>query len=313
MRRHRVRRVAIVGGGYMGLEAAEGFCRADCQVTVIEKGSHVLGGYPADFQTLTEERLRAAGVVLHCHSTVRAVATDRQGAVKVLTLESGASVKTDLVIVAAGVVPNAELLLAAGAVAGPGGSVLTDDRLRTSLPGVFAAGVCAAIPHVLTGEPAWFAQAAPAFRSGTIAGHNAAAGASGQRRVSVLETALLRIFDCVVGRTGLADAAAVRFLGSRRALGRIELSVPSRDGYFRDPAPLLLRLLYARPDGRILGAQVFGTDGVDKLVDTLATAITASMTIAQLAEVDLAYCPPLAPLPGIIARLPRPNLGSENG
>jgi NADPH-dependent 2,4-dienoyl-CoA reductase/sulfur reductase-like enzyme len=282
-------------------------------VAVIEKAGHVLDGYADNFYRLVEERLRKASVALHRKATVAAVAVDSSGAIKTLTLSSRAKLKVDLVIVTSGVTPNAELLLAAGAQEGPKGSVLVDAALRTSLPDVFAAGVCAALPHAITGEPVWFAQAAPAFRSGTAAGRNAASATGELERVSILETALVRVFDCALGQTGLGDAAAARFLGSEAAVARIEATLPARDGCFRDKAPLRLRLLHAKADGRILGAQAFGSAGVDKLLDTLATAITAAMNLAQLRRLDLCYSPPFAPLPSLLSRLPVEDGGPGPG
>jgi NADPH-dependent 2,4-dienoyl-CoA reductase/sulfur reductase-like enzyme len=304
-RRHTVRQVVVVGGGYIGLEAAEGFRRSGCRVSIVEKTDHVLDGFPDAFYRLVEDRLRRAGTKLHKGVTATSVSRDKPGAVKKLTLSSGSKVSADLVVVTAGVTPNAEILLAAGAQVGPNGSVLVDACLRTSLPDVFAVGVCAALPSAITGEPVWFAQAGPAHRSGAAAGHNAVAAATDQRRVTILETALLRVFDCALGRTGLDEAAAVRWLGSRKDLGEVEATLPARDGYFSDPAPLRLRLLFSKPGGRILGAQVFGALGVDKIIDTLATAITAGMSLSQLAEVDLAYSPPFAPLPSLLGLLVR--------
>ncbi|MBN2576805.1 MAG: FAD-dependent oxidoreductase [Deltaproteobacteria bacterium] len=304
LRKRRGGRVAVVGGGAMGLEAAEGFRRAGCQVAVIEKSSHVLDGDADGFHRLVEERLRKAGARLHRNATVAAVSVDKSGAIKTLTLSSRAKLQVDLVVVTSGSTPNAEILLAAGAQEGPSGSVLVDSALRTCLPDVFAAGACAALPHAITGEPVWLAQAGPAFRSGRAAGHNAATTTGDPLRASVLETSLLRVFDSVSGRTGLDEAAAARFLGGEPAVGRIETTLPARDACFRDQAPLRLRLLFAKADGRILGAQAFGTAGVDKLLDTLATAITAGMRLAQLAGLDLCYSPPFAPLPHLLARLP---------
>jgi NADPH-dependent 2,4-dienoyl-CoA reductase/sulfur reductase-like enzyme len=202
----------------------------------------------------------------------------------------GVEIGTDLVVIATGVRPATELLIRAGAQHLPDRSVVVDAGMRTSLPDVFAAGDCIALPHLVLGRPAWVPLGPAANKTGRVAGTVAAGGAASF--VGVVGTAVVKVFDLEVARTGLGLAEA-------RAAGLSAVATDvvsrSRAKYYPGGSPLHVRLVH-QPDGRLLGGQLAGREGAAKRVDVLATALHAGLTVADLAELDLSYAPPFAPV-----------------
>ena len=202
----------------------------------------------------------------------------------------GAEIGTDLVVIATGVRPATELLIRAGARHLPDRSVVVDAGMRTSLPDVFAAGDCVALPHLVLGRPAWVPLGPAANKTGRVAGTVAAGGAASF--AGVVGTAVVKVFDLEVARTGLGLAEA-------RAAGLSAVATDvvsrSRAKYYPGGSPLHVRLVH-QPDGRLLGGQLAGREGAAKRVDVLATALHAGLTVADLAALDLSYAPPFAPV-----------------
>jgi rhodanese-related sulfurtransferase len=195
------------------------------------------------------------------------------------------------VVVAVGLQPRTRLLERAGARLHADGSVEIDNRGATSLPGVFACGVCVSVPHAVSGRPVWLAQASLADKTAQVAGANAA-GADA-RIAPALGTAIVRAGDLVLGRTGLTHDEAAGYAGADCAIARIQ--APSRDAFFPGAEETQIELLHHRGSGRLLGAEVVSRSGADKRVDALAAAILGGLTVDQLAALDLAYAPPFSP------------------
>jgi NADPH-dependent 2,4-dienoyl-CoA reductase/sulfur reductase-like enzyme len=196
----------------------------------------------------------------------------------------------DVVVTCTGVRPAAGLLADAGARTGPGGAVLVDDRMRTSLPGVWAAGDCVAPYHRVLGAPAFVPLGPTANKTGRVAGTVAAGGDA--RFAGIVGTAVVKVFDLEVARTGLTLAEA-RTAG----LPAIAADVVSRSRakYYPGVRPLHVRVVH-EPGGRLLGAQFVGTEGAAKRVDVVATALHAGLSVDDLADLDLSYAPPYAPV-----------------
>lgn len=286
--RGEIRHAVVVGAGYIGLETAEALAAAGAAVEVIEALPRVLGTTvdgPAAQRTAAEVSAHAR---LRLGTRLDAV---RPGPGGGLTVRAGGEeTRTDLVIVAAGVRPSTGLLAAAGAATLPDGSLLADTAMRTSLPGIFAAGDCVALPHLLLGRPAWVPLGPAANKTGRVAGTVAAGGSASFR--GVVGTAVVKVFGLEVARTGLtlAEAAAA-------GIPAIATDVTSRSRakYYPGSEPLQVRLVHT-PAGRLLGAQLTGREGVAKRIDVVATALHAGLDIGELAALDLSYAPPFAPV-----------------
>lgn len=277
------RRITILGGGYFGVEAADGFLRRKCRVTIVERQPELLARHSITIAAMATEALQAAGATVMTGAAPASVMCERS-LVTSLALSDGRRIKTDLVIVAAGLRPRTDLLRDAGARLLPDGTVPIDEHAATSLPDVFACGVCVSVPHAPWGRPIWFAQAAMADKTAQVAGICAAGGDA--RLGSVLGTAILRAGDTTVARTGVTGSEA----GPDAAV--LHVSAPSHDECFPGWEPIAIELTYQRSTGRVLGAELAGRTGVDKRIDVLATAVAGGLTVEQLAALDLAYAPP---------------------
>ena len=280
-----VRRAIVVGAGYIGLETAEALTAAGAEVDVVEALPQVLAGFDEPVASVVADEL-TRHIRLRLGSRLDAVG-DHDGGVTVLV--DGRPEQADLVILATGVRPAGELLIEAGARHLPDRSVVVDSELRTSLPGVFAAGDCVALPHLVLGGPAWVPLGPAANKTGRVAGTVAAGGTSAFG--GVVGTAVVKVFDLEVARTGLS-------LSEARAAGlaavATDVTSRSRAKYYPGGSPLHVRLVHA-PDGRLLGAQMAGREGAAKRIDVLATALHAGLGIDDLAALDLSYAPPYAP------------------
>lgn len=279
------RRVAILGGGFFGVEAADGLLRHHADVVLVESGARILGGFAPAVSVLAAEALSALGARVVTGAKV--VQAQRNGdEVSALVLDNGERVPVDFVIAAAGIAPRTELLRRAGAKLLPDGSVTVDARMRTSLPGVYACGVCASVEHAVTGKRALIAQASIADKTAQVAGANAAGGRL--KMLPVLGTAIVRAGDVVCARTGLPHGAAKKGVVVSR------VHAPSHDSWFPGSSPISIELRHDAKTGRLLGADLCGKHGVDKRVDVLATALSGGLTVTDLAELDLAYAPPFS-------------------
>jgi len=269
----RVGRALVVGAGYIGLETAEAFAARGCAVTVVDLLDQVLPNLDASVAAVVEKHLREH-VDLRLNTKVQEA------------LEPA----PDVVVLATGVRPAATVAALAGARTGPAGALLVDQEMRTSLPGVWAAGDCATAHHRVLGAPAFVPLGPAANRAGRVAGTVAAGGHA--RFDGVVGTAVVKVFDLEVARTGLTAAQAQR---AGIAAHTTDVVHRSRAKYYPGSVPLHVRLVHA-DDGRLLGAQLVGREGAAKRVDVVAAALHAGLGVDDLAAFDLSYAPPYAPV-----------------
>jgi len=287
--RRGAHRIAVIGGGFAGVEAADGFMRAGCRVTLIEPGRQLLPQLSKEVASVAAQSLQRNGVQVLTSARITEAKRSRKG-VSVLRLDGGEKVKTDLVIVTTKLAPRSGLLRRAGAQLHPDGTISIDERCATSLPQVFACGGCVSVPHALTHEPVWQPRAVVADKTARVA----AASAVGQRAKlePILGTAIVRAGSLVIARTGLTRGEAAELAGPKLASARIH--APARDVFFPGATQLTTILYYHRDSGALLGAEAVGQEGVDKRIDVLAAALTGALTVEQLAGLDLAYAPPFS-------------------
>ncbi|MDP9411925.1 MAG: FAD-dependent oxidoreductase [Actinomycetota bacterium] len=286
LRERRPERAVIVGGGYIGLEMAENLGRLGLRVSVVQRGRQLFPSVDVGIAVPISEELERNGVdVSLCDAVLQACEGSHGRVVDVHT--SKGEVRADLVLLATGVRPNVGLARAAGIACGATGAVAVDDRLRTNVSGVFAAGDCAEHWHRLLCRPAWVPLGTTANKQGRIAGRNAAGG--DEAFAGIVGTAITRVFGLEVGRTGLsereAEAAGIESVA-------IALDSTDRAGYMPDAQNLTVKLVAKEGTGRLLGAQAVGRGGVDKRIDVVATALYAGLTLEDLTRLDLEYAPP---------------------
>lgn len=277
--------VVLAGGGFIGLELAENLRERGLDVTIVQRPKQLMTPFDADMAALIHREVRAHGVRLALGHTVEGFA-ESEGGVQVL-LKDEQPLQADMVILAIGVTPDSRLAAEAGLELGLKGSILVNDRMQTSDPDIYAVGDAVQVNHFVTGQPALIALAGPANKQGRIAADNMAGGDS--RYKGSQGSSVLKIFDLTAAATGLNETAA------RRAgldVEAVVLSPMNHAGYYPGGRVMTMKVLFERSTGKLLGAQIVGSDGVDKRIDVLATAIRAGMTAADLTELDLAYAPP---------------------
>jgi NADPH-dependent 2,4-dienoyl-CoA reductase/sulfur reductase-like enzyme len=279
---------AIVGGGYVGIEMAEALDARGLDVSLFEMLPHVLQPFGEPVAEEVEAHLRDQGVDLHLDTAVEGFSGG--DAVSAVDLEDEDSVPADVVIVGVGVAPNTELAEPAGIETGPTGAIATDEYGRTNVENVFAAGDCAEATNVVTGEPAHVPLALTANRAGraiaqTVTGDPTPTG-------EIAGTAIVKAFDLGAARTGIVDEAEAAEAGFDPV--SVTIQAPSRAHYYPGATELTVTLLADRDTGRVLGGSLVGREGV-KRVDTVATALSASLTVDELQNLDLAYAPPFSP------------------
>ncbi|MDI3316983.1 MAG: FAD-dependent oxidoreductase [Bacillota bacterium] len=287
-------RAVILGGGYIGLEAAEAVRKRGWEVTLVEALPQVMATMDPEPAQAVARELERNGIELRLGEPVLGLESDGSGAgkgrVRRVVTRAG-SVEADLVLVATGVRPNSELAAEAGIATGVRGAIRVDAEMRTSDPDVWAAGDCAESFHAVTGRPDWIPLGTTANKQGRIAGENAAGGHA--RFPGVAGTAIVKVFDLGVARTGLSLAEAQRAGLEAEAVDALQRS---RAGYYPGGGRVAVRLVVERASRRLLGGQLTGPVDAVKRVDTLAAALYGRFTVDDLYGLDLAYAPPFAPV-----------------
>jgi NADPH-dependent 2,4-dienoyl-CoA reductase/sulfur reductase-like enzyme/rhodanese-related sulfurtransferase len=281
------KRALVVGGGFIGLEMAENLIRRGFTVTVVEMADQVLLPLDPEYGRVVGDHLRRHGVDLILGDGVAAFAQAEDGGLEVAT-QSGRKSPADVVILALGVRPDTTLAKAAGLVIGERGGIRVDDQMRTSDPDIFAVGDAVEVRDFVTGEMGLVALAGPANRQGRIAAE-VISGRDSRFR-GTLGTAVVGLFGATVAWTGATEKAL------RRAgdvdYEKVYLYPNSHAGYYPGAKPIALKVIFRTSDGRLLGAQAVGEDGVDKRISELAVAIGLGATVYDLEEVELCYAPP---------------------
>ncbi len=284
--RHQPRDAVIVGGGYIGLAMAENLTALGMRVRLVQRGEQLFGIIDPELATQINDALARHGVDLQLCDTVVEGCAGTHGRVEHVHTAAG-EVPADLVILAPGIVPAVGLARDAGIVLGATGAIAVDDHQRTNLPGHYAAGDCAEVWHRVLRRPVWAALGTIANKQGRVAGRVIAGGESTYG--GVVGTAITRVFDLEIGRTGLTEREA-----REAGLDAVATTLDSTDraGYMPDNLPLTLRLVAERGTGRLLGGQAVGLAGIAQRIDVLATALYADLTLTDLTRLDLEYAPP---------------------
>ncbi|MDO8107582.1 FAD-dependent oxidoreductase [Isoptericola sp. b441] len=281
-----VRHAVVIGAGYIGLEMAENLHERGVTVEVVEMADQIVPPLDHEMTRAMEKYLQGHGITLHL-STAAAAFTRKSNGRTQVELKNNTFIETDMVIMAAGVRPSAELAVAAGLEIGPRGGVVVDDHMRTSDPSIWAAGDVVEVRHTVLPDSWLVPLAGPANRQGRVAAENIC----GRDTTfdSVQGTSVVKVFDMVAGGTGASEkqlvAAGVPFR-------TVSTHPHGHAGYYPGTAMMHVKVLFSPDDGAILGAQVAGFDGVDKRLDVFATAIRAGMTVHDLEHLELAYAPP---------------------
>ena len=282
------RRAVVIGAGFIGLEMAENLAHRGFDVTVVELADQVLGPLDPEYAAIVEAFLEARGVHVALGDGVAGFEQAADGGGVTVSTQSGEQYHADLVILALGVRPDTTLAKMAGIEIGERGGIRVDDQMRTSDPDIFAVGDAVEVRDYVTGEWSLIALAGPANRQARIAA-NVIAGRESQYR-GTQGTSVIGLFGSTVAWTG-ANEKTLERLGDDD-FEKIYLYPNSHAGYYPGAKPIAMKVLFRRSNGRVLGAQAVGEDGVDKRISELALAIQMGATVYDLEEAELCYAPP---------------------
>jgi NADPH-dependent 2,4-dienoyl-CoA reductase/sulfur reductase-like enzyme/rhodanese-related sulfurtransferase len=281
------RRAVVVGGGFIGLEMVENLVHRGLEVTLIERLDQVMPPLDPEMANLVQRYLVRHGVRLELGDGVAGFQQAGDGSLEVLT-GSGKNHPADIVILAIGVRPETALAKMAGIEIGQRGGIRVDDQMRTSNPDIFAVGDAIEVKDFVTGQWTLCALAGPANRQGRIAA-DVIAGRNARFR-GTQGTSICQIFEAAIAQTGVSEKVLTQ-LGDTD-FEKIYLYPNSHAGYYPGAKMLAIKVLFRKSDGRLLGAQVLGEDGVPKRIDSFAMAIQMGGTIYDLEESELCYAPP---------------------
>src|SRR3954453_14017442 len=284
VKRSDMKRVVVVGGGYIGLEMAEAFVRRGYGVTVVDRAPEVMSTLDPDMGAMVSEAMRGEGIDVRCGQPVKGF---EEGNV----LAGDEAIAADLVVLGLGVSPNTSLAAEAGVETGVRGAIRVDRQQRTSVDGVWSAGDCCESFHLVSGQHVHFPLGTVANKQGRVAGINIGGGYA--TFPGVVGTAITKLCSLEVARTGLTEGEA-RAAGFGFETTKIEST--TRAGYFPGASVITVKLVTERRSGRLLGGQIVGREGAAKRIDILATVITAGMTVEQMTAFDLSYAPPFGPV-----------------
>ena len=275
----RPRRAVVIGAGYIGVEAADALRRNGLQVTVLERSGHALLRDDPNLTSAVARQLDLHRVEFRTGIDVPSIEAD-----------SVDGVPCDMVVVSAGFKPNVELAADAGIQLGRTGAIRTDDRMETNLRGVFAAGDCAEVTHLVTGRPTWIPLGTTANKTGRVAG--AAAAGARDRFPGIVGTSIVSIFGMAFATTGFS-AVHARAEGFDPVSARIEAN--NRARYYQ-PVKTTVELVADRTTRRLVGATIVGDDSAAGRINVVAAALHARMRIDDFEQLDLCYSPPYSPV-----------------
>ncbi|HHU01759.1 MAG TPA: FAD-dependent oxidoreductase [Christensenellaceae bacterium] len=289
IRKQNVHNVAVIGGGFIGLEMAENLRHLGLNVSLIEMLDQVMAPMDYEMAQLLHENILQNGVKLHLNDGV-SYFKEENGQV-FITLQGGNVVSAEMVILSIGVRPNGELAKAAGLRVNARGGVLVDKHLRTSDPSIYAVGDVIEVNDFIFGEPTMVPLAGPANKQGRIAADNIAGGQ--ETYEATQGTSVAKVFDLTAASTG-ANEKALKKRGLKRGTDyeSVTISQNSHANYYPGATLMTLKLLFSMDGKKLFGAQIIGRDGVDKRIDTLAVTIRLGGGVKELTQMELAYAPP---------------------
>jgi len=295
-RPNRVRNVVIAGGGYIGLEMAEAFIRLGKKVKIVELAPQILTLFDNDFAGILRQYLEKKGVEIYTSEGIDAIRGEDGKVTHVRT--SARELEADMVLMSLGIRPQVDLARKAGLRIGETGAIWVNERMETSVEGIYAAGDCAETTHLITGKRVWIPLGSTANKQGRVVGINVCGGDA--TFPGVMGTTIFKAFDFNVAKTGLSMREA-----EKEGFQPIQAIVKGygRAHYYPEGKESILKLVADQNSGRILGGQAIGEGPSDKFIDIIAMALHGKMTCWELANVDLAYAPPYSPVlsPVIVA------------
>lgn len=286
----RPKRAVVVGGGFIGLEMAENLHHKGIEVSVVEMMDQVMAPVDFDMAQILHEHMREIGVHLHLSSKVESF--EKTSSDLIVHLDGDKTIQTDLVLLSLGVRPQTGFLRESGLEFGPRGHLIVDDYLETNVPGIYAVGDAIEVKHLSTGQKTAIPLAGPANKQGRMAADNIVLGKKHTYDGS-LGTSIAQVFELNVAGIGLNEK-------NLNAMGLVYqkdyeiamINAKNHAAYYPGVTELYIKAVFSLSEGKLLGCQIIGDEGVDKRIDVFATVQRLGGTIYDLKELELAYAPP---------------------
>ena len=288
LQQHSVKRAVIIGAGFIGLEMAENLQEAGAEVAVVEMAGQVMAPIDFSMASLVHEHLLQKGVRLYLEKAVASFERTADGLDVIF--KSGERLTADMVLLSIGVRPNTELATGAGIELGEMRGIRVNDYLQTSDEHIYAVGDAIEFRHPITGKPWLNYLAGPANRQARIVADNMVFG-NKLTYEGAIGTSIAKVFDLTVAASGLP---AKRLKQSGIDYLSATIHPGSHAGYYPDALPMSIKITFSPADGKLLGAQIVGYDGVDKRIDELSQVIKHNGTIYDLMALEQAYAPPFS-------------------
>ena len=275
-----IKTAVIIGGGFIGLEMAENLKNRGIDVTVIQKGDHLLNTVDSDIASFIHTNLRTKGINILLNANVKSIE-------KNIVITDCKENLADMVIVSVGVSPENTLAKDAGLALGVKGAIAVSDNMQTSDEDIYAVGDAVEVENFISKDKAVITLAGPANKQGRIAADNICGINSTYKGTQ--GASVIKLFDMTVASTGMTET---QLKLSNIAYEKVILSPLSHAGYYPGAAVMTLKVIFEKETYKILGAQAVGYEGVEKRIDVIATAIFAGLTADKLKDLELSYAPP---------------------
>lgn len=280
-----LKNIAVVGGGFIGLEVAENLIEKGLNTTIIELGNQVMAPVDYEFAKMVQHHAHTKNLNILVNTSVEAF-EEKENEIELL-LNNGKTILVDAVVLAIGVKPENELAKSAGLDLGVTGGIAVNEFMQTSDPNIYAAGDAVEVSHFINQTKVLIPLAWPANRQGRIVADNITRGNKIAYK-GTLGTSIIKIFDLTVGATGLNEKLLKRYNIPYRT---VTVTRANHASYYPGATNIIMKINFGE-DGRIYGVQALGQEGVDKRIDVIAAAIKGNLTIYDLQEIEVAYAPP---------------------
>jgi NADPH-dependent 2,4-dienoyl-CoA reductase/sulfur reductase-like enzyme/peroxiredoxin family protein/rhodanese-related sulfurtransferase/TusA-related sulfurtransferase len=285
----RPERAIIVGGGFIGLEMAENLHERGSFVTIVEALDQVMNPIDFEMAALVHQHLKSKNVELYLGSAVEKF--EKRGSRIVAILAGGVELDADMILLSIGVRPEGKLAKDSGLDTAPNGAILVDENLRTKDASIYALGDAVAFPHPILGTAMTIPLAGPANKQARVVADNIVKGPGTRIWKGAIGTSIAKVFDITAAAAGVSEKLLKK---NNIPCKAIITHGSSHAGYYPGAQPITIKTIFSPTDGRLLGAQVVGYDGVDKRIDLIADYIRRKAKVTELAELEHAYAPPFS-------------------
>ena len=285
----KAKSAAVIGGGFIGLEMAENLKHAGLDVTIVEMLDQVMAPLDFEMSLLLNENIRQNGVKLFLNNGVDSFRD--LGSSEEITLKDGSKISADFVILSIGIRPNGELAAKAGLTVNERGGIVTDSHLKTSDPDIYAVGDVIEVEDYIFRNRTMIPLAGPANKQGRIAADNIVG--FDKAYDGTLGSSVAKVFDMTAASTGAGEKVLKkRGLMRGKDYESVTIMQNSHAGYYPGAVPMTLKLLFSMDGKKIYGAQIVGSEGVDKRIDTISAVLRLNGGVHDLETLELSYAPP---------------------